>query len=243
MNLHSTAPLVLCSVLLGGCASSPKVPLSLVSEPVTEPGTGLGWSPGKVQVREVSGQAWYVTAGDPQPLKVGMVLTNGAALQTDPDAQVDLYLGINGPVLRLLANSELGFGALDYTKDLGVDAVVETKLTLRRGRLLGSVRKLASQSSYEVSTPGFRFAIRGTDYMAFASGDLMIFKGLATVDAIRGEAAAVTVQTGGFFEAATSRVRLITKAEYDEFLPIVCFVCPVTSPGLVYGEWPGRHFN
>ncbi|MDB6053306.1 MAG: FecR protein [Verrucomicrobiales bacterium] len=119
---------------------------------------------GKATVRAVRGTAKYKGAdGVWLPLKVGKNLGQGDTVSTSPDTTVDLFLGQNGPVVRVTGDTTMGLDALNYT-DTGADAVINTQLNLSNGRILGNVKKLASASKYEIKTPNGVAGIRGTDF-------------------------------------------------------------------------------
>lgn len=136
---------------------------------------------GKAQVRAVHGSARYLTGGgDWMTLKQGTVLTAGSVITTAAESHVDLYLGINGPLVRVKEDTTLGIDKLTYT-DTGADAVIETQLNLQKGMLIGNVRKLAAASRYEIKTPSGVAGIRGTDYVITHTMILFIIKGLGHV--------------------------------------------------------------
>ena len=119
---------------------------------------------GKAVVRAVRGQAKYSSGGGVWvPLKVGTALQPGASIQTGAESTVDLFLGQNGPVVRVTPDTTLGFDKLAFT-DTGSDRVIDTQLNLKSGRILGNVKKLASASRYEIKTPIGVAGIRGTDF-------------------------------------------------------------------------------
>lgn len=119
---------------------------------------------GKAEVRAVRGSAKYSTGGGVWvPVKVGTTLKPGAIIQTAPDSSVDLFLGANGPVLRVTSDTTLGLDRLSFT-DTGADQVIDTQLNLQSGRIVGNVKKLAAASQYQVKLPNGVAAIRGTDY-------------------------------------------------------------------------------
>ena len=119
---------------------------------------------GKAVVRAVRGTAKYSEGGGVWvPLKANTTLGPGSIIQTGPESQVDLFLGQNGPVVRVTPDTTIGFDKLAYT-DTGSDTVIDTQLSLKSGRILGNVKKLASASRYEIKTPNGVAGIRGTDF-------------------------------------------------------------------------------
>jgi hypothetical protein len=119
---------------------------------------------GQAKVRAIQGTAKYSTDGGVWvPLKVNATLRSGSIIQTDSDSRVDLFLGENGPVVRVTPNTTVSLDKLTVSK-AGGDSVIETQLNLRTGRIQGNVKKLAAASKYEIKTPNAIAGIRGTDY-------------------------------------------------------------------------------
>ncbi|HVR34340.1 MAG TPA: FecR domain-containing protein [Methylomirabilota bacterium] len=134
---------------------------------------------GTAEVRKILGtQAKYSTSGNNVwiPLKVGNVLNAGSVVQTGPGTTVDLFLGRNGPTVRLTEGTTLSIDKLTHTSVSGED-VIDTQLDLKEGRILGSVRRLAAASRYEVKTPTGVAGIRGTDYDISGSGVITCVQG------------------------------------------------------------------
>jgi hypothetical protein len=123
-----------------------------------------GMTQGNGVVRSITGTATYSAPGGvTAPLKVGATLPPGTTIQAGAESAVVVFLGINGPILRVTADTTVALDNLSYT-GAGDDAVIETKINLEDGRILGSVRKLSAASKYEVKTPTGVAGIRGTDY-------------------------------------------------------------------------------
>lgn len=156
---------------------------------------------GIVKVVAISGDARYFVAGDSTPhnLKVGMILKSGTTIQTASgmDNYVDLIL--NNPHaeaapssspsaiahyepkaeqdgIRIFDNSVLAVDKLTVTPT-GADTVTDTELDLKAGSILGTVKKLAPASKYEVKIPNGVAGIRGTIYFLSASGILRVVAG------------------------------------------------------------------
>ncbi|MEO6035109.1 MAG: FecR domain-containing protein [Verrucomicrobiota bacterium] len=120
---------------------------------------------GEAKVRQIKGSAKYSTQGGAWvPLKLGTVLKSGATIQTAPESIVDLDLGDNGPVVRVTPSTTMSLDKLTHS-GTGVDSVIETKLNLQLGTIIGNVKKLAKASKYEIKTPNGVAGIRGTDYV------------------------------------------------------------------------------
>ena len=91
---------------------------------------------GTAKVRSIRGSAKYSLGGGVWvPLKVGTTLRPGATIQTAPESIVDLYLGENGPVVRVTPNTTVGLDKLTYA-GTGVDSISETRLDLKSGTII-----------------------------------------------------------------------------------------------------------
>src|SRR5687767_13556189 len=128
---------------------------------------------GSAQVSNNKGQTW-------SKANVGGFLGANAAIKTAGDSTADLFLGDNGPVVRVTPDTTLGIDKLDL-ENTGIEKVIETQLDLRTGRILGSVKKMAAASKYEVKTPVGVAGIRGTEYSIDARGKVTIISGSAVV--------------------------------------------------------------
>jgi hypothetical protein len=115
-----------------------------------------------------------------KPVRVGSQLSPNTTIRTGVGSVVDLFLGDNGPVVRVTADTEMGIDRLD-SEGNGVDKVIETQLDLKNGRILGNVKKLADASKYEVKTPVGVAGIRGTEYDISANGRVHVISGVVQV--------------------------------------------------------------
>jgi len=128
---------------------------------------------GSAQMSNNKGQTW-------QNAKVGSYLGANAAIKTAADSTADLFLGDNGPVVRVTPDTTLGIDKLTV-ENTSIEKVIETQLDLKSGRILGSVKKMAAASKYEVKTPVGVAGIRGTEYSIDARGKVTIITGSAVV--------------------------------------------------------------
>jgi len=192
--------------------------LALVAMLTATTGEAQSTKQGKAQVRAVHGSARYSTGGGAWlALAPGTTLYSGSVVATAAGSHVDLYLGINGPVVRVSEDTQMSLDKLTYT-DTGADAVIETQINLTKGTLIGSVRKLAAASRYEIKTPAGVAGIRGTNYVITHTLMLYILKGLGHVAFILpdGNILSESVSTGEVFVPPGTK-RLITKEEYDRW--------------------------
>ncbi len=196
--------------------------IALVAMLTASTGQAQSTKQGKAQVRAVHGSARYSTGGGAWlELTPGTTLNSGAVVSTAAASHVDLYLGINGPVVRVSEDTQMSIDKLTYT-DTGADAVIETQLNLTKGTLIGSVRKLAAASRYEIKTPAGVAGIRGTDYVITHTLMLLILKGLGHVAYILpdGNILSESVSTGESF-IPPGKKGLISKQEYDRWSPVI----------------------
>lgn len=125
---------------------------------------------GKAVVRSVRGTGQYsVQGGEFKALRVAQVFGSGTTVKAGTSSVIDLYMYENGPVVRVTSDTSLNLDKLTLDRT-GVDVVIETMLDLKAGTILGSVKKLAEASKYEVRTPYTVCAIKGTEYQISADG-------------------------------------------------------------------------
>ncbi len=133
--------------------------------------------PGKAEVKDVQGSAYYSVAGGPfKPLNRGTVLNSGAVVKTDANSSADLFLGTSSGSVRLLENTTLGLDKLALT-DTGADIVVDDQLDLRSGSIAFIVNKLASASKFEIKTPNGVAGIKGTRGRISSNGFIVLLDG------------------------------------------------------------------
>jgi len=153
----------------------------------------------KAIVRGVRGSANYSTdrGANWKKLNVGANLNQGSVIRTAPGSTVDLFLGDNGPVVRVTEDTTVGLDRLTHDKSAGGTPVIETQLDLRNGRILGNVKKLAAASKYEVKTPQGVAGIRGTRYDIRADGTVTVVEGtVVVVYIVNGQPSTATVNAG-----------------------------------------------
>lgn len=110
------------------------------------------------------------------PLQTGEMLKTGAVVKTGAKSQADLFLGINGSMLRLAANTELKFTRLAIEQS-PIEPIAQTEMELISGRVIGNVRKLPMGSSYVIKTPKGVAKVKGTVYDINADGELIVLSG------------------------------------------------------------------
>ena len=110
------------------------------------------------------------------PLQTGEILKTGAIVKTGAKSQADLFLGVNGSMLRLAANTELKFTRLAI-EESPIESIAQTEMELTSGRVIGNVRKLPMGSSYVIKTPKGVAKVKGTVYDINADGELIVLSG------------------------------------------------------------------
>lgn len=130
---------------------------------------------GTIQALSVVGNVTLTDAnGNSGPLYPGSDFTEGHTLTTGP-ASSALIAFSNGSSLRLSENTTLRvdtFRQAAFDESQGTFLQLEadpsqsrTELWVEAGQVAGNVRKLRSDSTFNVNTPGGTAAIRGTDYV------------------------------------------------------------------------------
>ena len=150
-------------------------------------------------VRAVRGTANYSTdaGANWKKLSVGNKLEQNSVIRTAPGSTVDLFLGVNGPVVRVTEATTMGIDKLTMDAAGAGETVIETQLDLRNGRILGNVKKMAAASKYEVKTPQGVAGIRGTRYDIRADGTVTVIEGtVIVVYVVGGQASTATVNAG-----------------------------------------------
>ena len=120
---------------------------------------------GRALVQSISGDAKTLSMDGSKwlPLQTGQLLKSGAVVKTGVKSQADLFLGINGSMLRLAANTELIFTRLTVEIS-AIEPIAKTEMELISGRVIGNVRKLPMGSSYVIKTPMGVAKVKGTVY-------------------------------------------------------------------------------
>ena len=131
---------------------------------------------GQALVQSISGEVKLLDGSKWLPLQTGQLLKTGAVVKTGAKSRADLFLGVNGSMLRLAANTELKFSRL-AVEISPIEPIAKTEMELRSGRVIGNVRKLPMGSSYVIKTPMGVADIKGTVYDINANGELIVLSG------------------------------------------------------------------
>ena len=136
-----------------------------------------GLRPAKAIVRSVLGDVQYGNGGVWNPIHLNMELTNGTLIRTGHGAST--YLQVNGFTSTIKVNED---SELDLTEMMSRDTnATRTALDVRKGMILGSVKKLSPESSFQVRGGRVTLKVHGTDFQVSAEGWVTIVTGAAVV--------------------------------------------------------------
>jgi len=185
------------------------------------------------KVVKIKGSARYSTGNNIwQPLSVGTLLKAGALVQTAKDSFADIALTESDVVVQPPKASGVGAGGKrpTATQDLvrlsedsvlaidklmvvntGAEKVTETQLDLRSGRVLGSVKKMAAASRFEVKVPNGVAGIRGTLFAISADGVVDVAIGQVVISWTKADASTGTqvVSEGWQFDVRSGELSKI----------------------------------
>jgi hypothetical protein len=162
---------------------------------------------GELQIKSVHGTVAYSTdRSNWADLKPGMVLSKGAELKTGPDSTVDLEFAYSGTELRLRPDSLLELARMDEVV-AEQNVIIDTRLNLLSGSLIGSQHKLTKPSTFTIATPNGSATIRGTEYLVTSAGAVTCMRGEVAVNSsYQGSPVSTQVPAGFSFDPATCQV-------------------------------------
>jgi hypothetical protein len=222
-----TAMLVLLA--MAGCSTDSRTP---APEPESVSGAfpafsiansqTAGFKPQKAVVRSVKGDVQYSSGEDWKPLRVNQELTNGAQIRTLHAATVFLSVNSTNSALELVEDTEVNLMEMMMGSN---GSSARTALELRRGKILGSVRTLSSDSTFQVRGGGAILKIHGTDFDMTDEGRVQLWTGTATVT-FGGKT--YQLRTGEYFDPKKKKVvkQIIEfggpplKIEQEDFPPL-----------------------
>jgi hypothetical protein len=156
-----------------------------------------------------------------------MDLTNGTAIRTGHGAAT--FIQVNGltSMIKVTEDSEL-----DLTEMMSRHTnETRTALEVRRGTILGAVRKLSPESSFQVRGGGVTLKVHGTDFEMSAEGRATIVTGAAIVTT---DGKSYPLATGQYFDPK--------KNEVGNLPPPIMFIGPPPlhpDPPVPVSSWPG----
>jgi hypothetical protein len=121
--------------------------------------------------------------------------------------------------VRIFENTVLGLDKLAITHT-GADKVTDTRLDLKHGRILGTVKKLSATSKYEVQIPNGVAGIRGTIYTISADGVLSVLSGSVVIAFVGPDGTPVTkvVNAGQQYDAKSGQIIDIPDSELKDLI-------------------------
>lgn len=139
-------------------------------------------SSARIIIKAVNGQATYCTNEVTfNPLHAGDFTGPGSILKTDSDSTVDLILQDSGTVLRMLPDTTLKLAKVNKQK-AGEQIMTETSLKLLKGSVIGSQRKLAVPSHFDIAMREGVATIVGTEYVINADGAVTVLSGQVSIN-------------------------------------------------------------
>jgi hypothetical protein len=201
---------------------------------------------GYANVAKITGSVRYSTGNNVWvPLeKVGTKLRPGTVIQTAANSSVDLVLGVGEPsttpasynpyagaspsggqsyqpsasqnMVRVFQNSILGIDKLAST-ETGAGPETETQLDLRKGNIMGNVKKLSEGSKYEVKLPNGVAGVKGATYYLSADGVVRVLEGSVVIAYVGADGTVATqvVGAGQQFTGATGQVSQMSDADLN----------------------------
>ncbi|MSU32566.1 MAG: hypothetical protein EXS25_07900 [Pedosphaera sp.] len=149
---------------------------------------------GKAEITSLKGGVTI----DGQAAFVGDAVALGQVVVTSPDAELNLFLGDNGPTLVVFGRSTLAFSELNTDKT-GAEPIISTQFELKSGKVAGYVKKTSAQSKYLVKTSKGTASFRGSQtYEIDLNGKVSIWEGKAVMTLISG--ASFEVAAGQTFD-------------------------------------------
>ena len=148
-------------------------------------------------------------------VRAGDSISRGAMVVTEAGATADLILPDSGTVLRLMPDSALQFSRANK-QPAGEQLVTDTSLKLLRGSVIGSQRKLAIPSHFDIATTKSVATIVGTEYVVNADGAVTVLDGAVTINYnLPGNKGSVqvTIPQGSSFDPASGTV-VPTSSQY-----------------------------
>lgn len=182
----------LAAILLAGCASQPKFsgrPPSYrgeAAESVWRERLATSPLPNETKATIRAARAAKITPNDyvERAAKTGSMLAAPSMVRTENNGQLDLFLGDNGPTVRVTEKSVVNILRLNYDRpalDPSGPKIVETMIEVLDGRILGNVKPMEAGSIYMIRTAAGVIRIRGTQFEVAASGETHIIEGEAEV--------------------------------------------------------------
>ena len=112
---------------------------------------------------------WQSEGGEWREAKIGLRFKPGDRIRTDGSAVLDLFTEKNGPVLRLRPGSQLHLDRLAFRTEKS-GWIIESLITLEKGRVTAAIPKLHKDSVYRIVTPYRVVDLRSGQFEISAEG-------------------------------------------------------------------------
>jgi hypothetical protein len=198
---------------------------------------------GRATVRTVTGTATFNAGGGTMALRPNMELDPGTTITTGPESVV--YLSVNGlsSSVRIQADTTMAIPQMDRIGSAR-EGDTETTLDLKIGSILGQVKKVSGNSTYEIKTPHGVAGIRGTDFevlvVQLPDGKYLVtftsVQGTVIVSAVvAGEIQTRTLKTGDSWTPGEGEPHPTAQALLDNYIQLIdemifSFTPPVPPP-------------
>jgi len=163
----------------------------------------------RINIKSVSGRVTCSADGVAcHALHAGDFAAPGSLLKTGTNSTADLILPDSGTVLRMLPETTLKFAKLSKLP-AGEQVVSDSSLKLISGSVIGSQRKLAVPSHFDIALPKGVATIVGTEYVINADGAVTVLSGAVSVNYnLPGNKGSikVSIPAGSTFDPATGQV-------------------------------------
>jgi hypothetical protein len=156
--------------------------------------------------------------GTAAPMPAAAAGAGGAAAGADnPPSNIYYQPSAQQNMVRLWENTLMGIDKLTAT-ETGADAVTDTQLDLRAGRIFGTVKKMSAASKYEIKLPNGVAGVRGTVYDISADGVVRVLTGSVVVAWVAADGTVTTqvVGAGQQFDARSGQLSPISQISQKE---------------------------
>jgi hypothetical protein len=139
-------------------------------------------------------------------------------------------------IVRVTENTALGIDKLTV-QNTGADLVTDTQLDLKKGRIVGNVKKMSPASRYEIKIPNGVAGIRGTLFDLSSAGVLAVGRGTVVLAFTKDGVTSTQVVTANeLYDALQQQLTTLTASQVNYFNAILQqmgFTGPVTTSSTI----------
>jgi len=145
----------------------------------------------------------------------------GPAPDANVRGMVDYKPSVEQNMIRMTSDTTLAIDKLTVS-DTGVDAVSDTELDLKQGRIFASVKKLSAASQYLIKIPNGIAGVRGTLFGIDASGWCVVIRNSVLLSIVGSNGTPLTYQVGENheFDPQSGQIILLTPARLNFLQPL-----------------------